>query len=76
MKIGLVCPYNIFKNGGVQECVLALRAEYERRGHQAYIITPRPRGVEVAETPGIPFGWSISRLAIATSYDSTSFGNV
>jgi phosphatidylinositol alpha-mannosyltransferase len=53
MKIGLVCPYNIFKNGGVQECVLALRAEYERRGHQAYIITPRPRGVEVAESEGI-----------------------
>jgi phosphatidylinositol alpha-mannosyltransferase len=53
MKIGLVCPYNIFKNGGVQECVLALRAEYEKRGHQAYIITPRPRGVEVAESEGI-----------------------
>lgn len=53
MKIGLVCPYNIFKNGGVQECVLALRKEYEKRGHQAYIITPRPRGVEVAETDGI-----------------------
>jgi phosphatidylinositol alpha-mannosyltransferase len=53
MKIGLVCPYNIFKNGGVQECVLALRAEYEKRGHQAYIITPRPRGVEVAQSDGI-----------------------
>src|SRR5690606_31169474 len=43
MKIGLVCPYNIFKGGGVQECVLALQAEYQKRGHTATIITPRPR---------------------------------
>lgn len=43
MKIGLVCPYNIFKGGGVQECVLALRAGLEARGHEAYIITPQPR---------------------------------
>ncbi len=53
MKIGLVCPYDIFKNGGVQECVLALRAEYQKRGHQAYIITPRPKGVEVDPVEGI-----------------------
>lgn len=45
MKIGLICPYDIFKNGGVQECVLALRAEYEHEGHEAYIITPRPKGI-------------------------------
>ncbi|MCA9342971.1 glycosyltransferase family 4 protein [Candidatus Saccharibacteria bacterium] len=45
MKIGLVCPYDIFKNGGVQESVLALRAEYEYKGHEAYIITPRPKGI-------------------------------
>lgn len=45
MRIGLVCPYDIFKNGGVQECVLALRAEYEHKGHDAYIITPRPKGI-------------------------------
>lgn len=43
MKIGLVCPYNLFKGGGVQECVLALQAELASRGHKALIITPQPR---------------------------------
>ena len=43
MKIGLVCPYNIFKGGGVQECVLALQAELITRGHEVKIITPWPR---------------------------------
>jgi len=43
MKIGLVCPYNIFKGGGVQEHVLAVQAELIRRGHSAKIITPWPR---------------------------------
>jgi len=46
MKIGLICPYDIFKNGGVQECVLALRSEYEHSGHTAFIITPRPKGIQ------------------------------
>ncbi len=43
MKIGLVCPYNMFKGGGVQECVLALQAELAERGHDALIVTPKPR---------------------------------
>lgn len=43
MKIGLVCPYNLFKGGGVQECVLALQTELALRGHKALIITPEPR---------------------------------
>lgn len=43
MKVGLVCPYNIFKGGGVQECVLAVQAELTKRGHEALIITPKPR---------------------------------
>jgi phosphatidylinositol alpha-mannosyltransferase len=43
MKIGLVCPYNIFRGGGVQECVLALQAELSKRGHTVHIIAPRPR---------------------------------
>lgn len=53
MKIGLVCPYNIFKNGGVQECVLALRAEFAKAGHDAHIITPRPTGIDVEAVDGI-----------------------
>ncbi len=43
MKIGLISPYNIFKGGGVQECVLALQAELIKRGHVVKIITPQPR---------------------------------
>ncbi len=42
MKIGLVCPYNIFSGGGVQECVFALQKELNSRGYDAYIITPKP----------------------------------
>ncbi len=43
MKIGLVCPYNLWKGGGVQECVLAMQHELSRRGHEVKIITPQPR---------------------------------
>jgi phosphatidylinositol alpha-mannosyltransferase len=43
MKIGLVCPYNIAKGGGVQEVVHAMYRELSRRGHQVKIITPQPR---------------------------------
>lgn len=44
MKIGLVCPYDIYKGGGVQECVRAVQRELLARGHQAKIITPLPGG--------------------------------
>lgn len=64
MRIGLVCPYNIYKSGGVQECVLALRAEYARLGHEAFIITPRPFGVEAEIDDGI--------LLVGTSTDIKS----
>jgi phosphatidyl-myo-inositol alpha-mannosyltransferase len=43
MKVGLVCPYNIAKGGGVQEILFALQAVLRRRGHDTYIITPRPQ---------------------------------
>ncbi|HKU18000.1 MAG TPA: glycosyltransferase family 4 protein [Candidatus Saccharimonadales bacterium] len=43
MKIGLVCPYNVAKGGGVQEIVRAMQEELLRRGHDCYIITPRPQ---------------------------------
>lgn len=46
MKIGLVCPYNMFIGGGVQEVVLALRDGVQSRGHEAYIITPQPRNLK------------------------------
>jgi phosphatidylinositol alpha-mannosyltransferase len=46
MKIGLVCPYSIAKGGGVIEIVRAMQTELLRRGHDCYIITPRPQGYE------------------------------
>jgi phosphatidylinositol alpha-mannosyltransferase len=55
MKIGLICPYNITKGGGVQEIVLALQAELTARGHYARIITPLPRDTEVIEMPAVIF---------------------
>lgn len=55
MKIGLLSPYNIFKGGGVQECVLAMRAELESRGHTVRIITPQPKGYEGNAPEGVIF---------------------
>lgn len=49
MKIGLVCPYNVARGGGVQEVVYTLQAELRRRGHDAIIITPRPRNYDESE---------------------------
>jgi phosphatidyl-myo-inositol alpha-mannosyltransferase len=43
MKIGIVCPYDITKGGGVQEIVKSQVEGLARRGHEAYLITPRPR---------------------------------
>jgi phosphatidylinositol alpha-mannosyltransferase len=43
MKIGLVCPYNVAKGGGVQEHVFACQAELRKRGHDVYVLTPQPK---------------------------------
>jgi phosphatidyl-myo-inositol alpha-mannosyltransferase len=55
MKIGIVCPYNIAKGGGVQEIVLATKAELTKRGHQVKIITPAPRDSDVTDAADIIF---------------------
>lgn len=55
MKIGLVCPYNINKHGGVLEVVLALKSGLEDRGHTVKIITPMPRGSEDSDNPDAIF---------------------
>ncbi len=36
-------PYNVAKGGGVKEIVFAIQAVLRRRGHDAYILTPRPQ---------------------------------
>jgi len=55
MKIGLICPYNIAKGGGVQECVFAMQDELNRRGHDAWIITPKPKDFEAPASKKIIF---------------------
>lgn len=50
MKIGIVCPYDIVRNGGVQEHVLAQARELQRRGHNVTVLTPKPRGQELADS--------------------------
>lgn len=42
MKIGIVCPYNIYRHGGVQENAFSHHNILKKRGHQVRIITPRP----------------------------------
>lgn len=53
MKIGIVCPYNIFKGGGVREYVMGLQEGLMAAGHKAYVITPQPRDYKGPKVPGI-----------------------
>lgn len=55
MKIGLVCPYSMARGGAVQEIVIAMRNELCRRGHDVYIIAPRPKSEVNVNTEGIIF---------------------
>ncbi len=55
MKIGLVCPYNMARGGGVQEIVRDLRAGLTKLGHDVKIVTPRPRDISGCDTEGIIF---------------------
>ncbi len=44
MKIGIVCPYNMFQfAGGVQDVVVQLHEQLKNKGHKVKVITPRPR---------------------------------
>jgi phosphatidylinositol alpha-mannosyltransferase len=46
MKIGLVLPYNVALGGGVKEIVFAMKDELQSRGHEVYVITPRPKDAD------------------------------
>lgn len=44
MKIGIICPYNMFSfAGGVSDGVVNLHRQLVLKGHTVKIITPRPR---------------------------------
>lgn len=51
MKIGLVCPYNVFRPGGVQAQVMAHQQELKKRGHNVKLLAPKPRDVPEAYDP-------------------------
>lgn len=45
MKIGIVCPYNMFEHsGGVREIVVNVAKGLEAKKHDVKIITPKPMG--------------------------------
>lgn len=49
MKIGIVCPYDVVRGGGVQEHVLAQAEILRERGHTVKIVTPRPRNQDTSQ---------------------------
>jgi phosphatidyl-myo-inositol alpha-mannosyltransferase len=55
MKIGLVCPYNVTRGGGVFEIVNDMRAGLTARGHEVRILTPQPRNVGDFDTSDVIF---------------------
>lgn len=79
MKIGLVCPYDLFRGGGVQVLVQALSNELSTRGHTVRIITPRPQGYRGDAPEGIIFIGKSTRwktpistsLEVGASFDLT-----
>ncbi len=72
MKIGLVCPYNINKHGGVLEVVLALKKGLENRGHSVKIITPAPRGHESEPDDSVIFVGTSTDFRTLSFSDTTS----
>lgn len=74
MRIALVCPYHMFKGGGVQEHVKELHYEYTKLGHYVRIITPMPRDYD-GEVPDyiITLGQSRSTTAFAGTAWQWSF---
>jgi len=55
MKIGIVCPYNIYRPGGVQNQVESQATELRQRGYEVRVVTPRPQGHKraTAGRPGV-----------------------
>ena len=77
MKIGLVCPYNINKPGGVLEVILALRDGLEDLGHSVKIITPihRKHKHDIKDLPGVIYvgaSTDFNTLSTTTQVSSTS----
>lgn len=72
MKIGLVCPYNIDRNGGVLEVILALQDGLEKKGHGAKIITPYPRNHDIKPKPNVIFAGTSTDFRTLSFSSTTS----
>lgn len=72
MKIGLVCPYNIERNGGVLEVILALKKGLAEKGHDIKIITPYPRNHDLEPQPDVIFAGTSTDFRTLTFTDTTS----
>ena len=66
MKIGIVCPYDMVKGGGVQEIVKAQANGLRKRGHKVIIITPRPPKYVGEPEEGMAFVGNASDLRLPT----------
>src|SRR5690606_2493637 len=66
MKIGIVCPYNMVKGGGVQEIVKAQASGLRARGHEVLVITPRPPKYDGEPEEGMVFIGRSSNLRLPT----------
>ena len=58
MKIGLVCPYNMYRPGGVQAVINALSDGLRELGHETKIIAPQPKEVTYDDPNMILLGQS------------------
>jgi phosphatidyl-myo-inositol alpha-mannosyltransferase len=72
MKIGLVCPYNIERNGGVLEVILALKQGLTDKGHEVKIITPYPRNHDLEHQPDVIFAGTSTDFRTLSFSDTTS----
>lgn len=70
MRIGLVCPYNYFRPGGVQITIREVANELKSRGHYVRIIAPRPRRTpKEVDSDVILIGGSAELNTFATKAD-------
>ncbi len=79
-KIGIVCPYNINKFGGVVDHVKSVAAILKSRGYVVKIVTPTPPGADASCDPDViyvgssravnaPFLNTTPQLSVSTTPD-------
>lgn len=53
LRIGILCPYDYFRHGGVQEHIRAVADELRARGHYVKVIAPTTHAGFVAKDPNV-----------------------